>query len=207
MNGLLRAGSVAVIVGALVFAGRSFSETKKPPVPPRTRIAMFNLSAVVKAFEKYQSFQAEIQEDIARFKKQDADIREEVQDLTKALEDKTLPEEQRKESEKKLTSLKRAIEDNNAEAKALLGKKSDEQMVLLYKEVSKAAEQYAKSHDIELVMHYNDADRKNDAEYSSAANVARKMQAGAFMPMYATPGIDITAELALALNKDYSREK
>src|SRR5207249_4759439 len=90
-------------------------------------------------------------------------------------------------------------EENQAEAKKGLGRKSDEQMVILYKEVREACARYAKGNDIEMVMHYNDA-LAGAPEFDSAANVARKMQAGAFMPMYITPGLDISEEILTLLN-------
>ncbi len=63
MNGLLRAGGIALILVVLVFAGRSWSEPKKPPLP-RTRVALINLSYVIKHYQKYLNFQAEIKTEV-----------------------------------------------------------------------------------------------------------------------------------------------
>ncbi len=105
------------------------------------------------------------------------------------------------EIEKKLKQLKRDLEDNTTDAKNGLTKKSDDMVVILYKEVHSAAQRYAKAHDLELVLHYNDADDKTEpASFWSSANVARKMQAGACVPLYIAPGMDISLEIVAAMN-------
>ena len=65
------------------------------------------------------------------------------------------------------------------------------------------AQRYAASQGIELVLHFNDADEKTQpAEFWSPANVARKMQAGACMPLYITQGMDISEALVGMLNSN-----
>ncbi len=101
-----------------------------------------------------------------------------------------------------MKDLKRKIEDNNTEAKLVLGKKSDDQMKILYMDVLEAAQRYAISHEFDMVLHYNDAVTKED--YFSAMNIARKVQTGALMPLYAAPGMDISTEVVHMLNYNVS---
>jgi Skp family chaperone for outer membrane proteins len=200
MNGLLRSGGVLLILGTLVSTGPSWSEMKPKPPAPRTRIGLVNLSHVVKNYAKYERFQTEIKEIIERYQKRDKDLRESSDRLNKQLEDISLSEEEREEIEKKVKKLSRNIEENNEEAKKVLSKKSDAQMVVLYAEVEKAAERYAKAHDLDLVMHYNDA--VDEAERNGAANVARKFKDGACLPLYVGPGIAISDAVIEILNKE-----
>jgi hypothetical protein len=55
----------------------------------------------------------------------------------------------------------------------------------------------------DLVLHYNDA--TTSQEYWSAMNIARKLQAGACMPLHYGPGVEITNEVVNALNTAFSR--
>ena len=207
MKGSLRAGGVALILGTLVIAGRSSSEPKKTPAP-RTRIALINLSQVIKGYHKYQDFQTEIKDDIKKFQDKNREIQDNLSAVQKTLADATATAAQKIDGEKQVRDLKRQLEDLNSEAKTTLGKKSDNQMVFLYKEVQQAAQRYAQAHDIEMVLHYNDADEKTtEAEYWSSANVARKMQAGALMPVYIAPGLDVSAEIIETLNASRRTEK
>ena len=72
---------------------------------------------------------------------------------------------------------------------------------MLYKEFDEAVRTYARTAGIEMVMHYNDAVLETDR--NSAANIARKMSAGACMPMYLTPGLDISQDIVNTLNAKY----
>jgi outer membrane protein len=205
---LLAAGSVLAL-GALVYGGRTWLAAA--PVPdrvaekgPRTRIALVNLTYVIKNYEKFKTFQTEIKEAFEPFQKSDRDRKQEAEVLSKQLQDGNLAGKQRADLEKKLKDLQRAIEDNNAAAKEVLQKKGDEQMKILYMDVSDAAERHAKAHDFELVLHYNDATTRED--FLSAPNIARKLQAGALTPLYAVPGLDISKQIVEALN-EMARDK
>ncbi len=90
------------------------------------------------------------------------------------------------------------MEDNQAEAKVVLGKRSDDEMKTLFLDVYEAAQRYAASHDFELVLHYNDAVTKED--FLSSQNIARKLNTGALMPLITMPSLDISRELVSMLN-------
>ena len=54
----------------------------------------------------------------------------------------------------------------------------------LYREVQEAAQRYAMSQGIDLVLHYTDASTQE--EYYNAANVVRRMQSPGAIPVYWT---------------------
>ena len=106
--------------------------------------------------------------------------------------------------EAEVKKIQRELEDNSAECKLTLGKKSDEEMRILFLDVYDAAQRYASTHDLDLVMHYNDAiDRK---DYLSSQNIARKLHSGAIMPIYLASGIDISTDITEMLNKKTSKK-
>ena len=100
--------------------------------------------------------------------------------------------------ERKLKDLQRQIEDNKMEGSKVLAKKQEEQLKILYMDVRTVAARYAAAHGYEVVMHYNDA--VTDADYYSGPNIARKLQAGALMPIYMANGVDISRDLTITLN-------
>jgi hypothetical protein len=55
-----------------------------------------------------------------------------------------------------------------------------------------------KERGYDLILHYNDA--TDDAEPRSEANITRKMQARALIPIFTAPGIDINSDILTALN-------
>ena len=198
------AAGMLVLGGAIYVSSHLMAQpgtTAVSAAAPKTKIALCNLSSVIKGYKKYQNFQAEIKGDITKFQEKDADIRKQIEACTKAIQNPATPADKKGEYEKWMTQYKHQLEDLNGEAKNALGKKSDDQMVILYKEVREVTQRYASAQGIELVLHYNDADEVTQkADFMSPANVARKMQAGACMPLYITPGMDITAALVQNLN-------
>jgi Skp family chaperone for outer membrane proteins len=190
---------VAVYVGSRLFA--------QPPAPqasaePRTRIALLNLGHVVKNYRKFQQFQEELKKAVEPYQLKDKQYRQQIEAHAKALQDPAKSQAEKEVLEKNLRTYQRQLEDNANEVKTFVGKKNDDQMVILYREVQEVAQRYAVSHGFELVLHYNDA-LPNTPDYYTPMNVARKMQAGACVPLYAANGMDISNPLIQTLNNAY----
>jgi Skp family chaperone for outer membrane proteins len=198
MRRFFHVGGVLLIVAALALAGRSWSQTKPAP-QPRSRIALVNLTAIVKQYEKATAFQKELKAAVEPFKKKDTQLRAEYEALHKQLRDPDTAPAQRDQIEKQMKGLQEQIDDNQVEFKKVIGEKQDQQLVILYRDIQDAATRYAKAHDIELVLHYNDATTNED--FWNPLNVARKLQAGACMPLYAMTGMDISNEVLAVLNE------
>ena len=68
-------------------------------------------------------------------------------------------------------------------------------------DIRTVVERVAQSRGFEMVLHFNDAVTPQD--YWSPQNIARKMQAGALMPMYYVGGLDISNDVVTTLNSAY----
>jgi Skp family chaperone for outer membrane proteins len=186
-------------------SGQAQTQSNQPAAaatPARTRIALLNLTYVIKNYVKYQNFQNEIKGIVEPYQKKDADLRQQLESLRKKAEEaaanRSTPSTQRDELERQAKDIQRQLEDNGAEIKLKLGKRSDDEMRTLFMDVYDAAQHYASSHDFELVLHYNDAITKDD--FLSAQNIARKLNTGALMPLYSLPSMDISMDLVKVLN-------
>jgi len=111
--------------------------------------------------------------------------------------------EQREVYQKQIRQIQRELEDAANEFKMSISKKQDDMLVLLFKEIQEGCQRVAMAQGYDLVLHYNDA--TTSQEYWSAMNIARKLQAGACMPLHYGPGVEITNEVVSALNTAYSR--
>jgi Skp family chaperone for outer membrane proteins len=168
---------------------------------PRTRIALINLAYVIKNYTKTKTFQDEIKGEFKTYETRAQVKQGQMEKLQKdAADPKTTPE-QRENFQRDFLKLKREVEDITAESKSALGKKSDEQMVILYREIQDAAQRYAMAHNFDLVLHYIDA--TTQADYYAPASIVRKLQSPACMPLYTAPGLDISYEVLNALNASY----
>jgi Skp family chaperone for outer membrane proteins len=195
LGGIVTLGLLSSI--ALLQAQQQPTAPARPAAAPRTRIGLLNLTYVIKNYAKYVNFQEEIKKIVQPFQGTDAQLRKEGEELVKQKVPGT-PADKAAEIDRKLKDLQRKIEDNNAEAKLVLGRKTDDEMKILYMDVQEAAQRYAVSHEFDLVLHYNDAVTKED--YFSPMNISRKVQPGALMPLYAAPGLDISTEVVNMLN-------
>ena len=201
MRAMLRTGGFVVALAAAIGVGRLWAEDKgkKAAKPaPRTRIALLNLTYVIKNYSKYNEFQEEIKDTVKPFQEKDAELRARGAILNAEAQELGLSEEKKERLETRLKKMKQQMEDNNAEAKKVLGKKTDAEMKILYSDVQEAAQNYATAHNFEMVLHYNDAVTKED--YFSPMNISRKVQTSALMPLYAAPGLDISTEIVNWLN-------
>src|SRR5262249_29102370 len=174
----------------------------QPPAaqPPKTRIALVNLPHVIKSYQKYQTFEREWQETYKTFDKQYESKRVLLQQW-QAEAQKTPEGPNRRKPEAQGRLLQREMQDMGEDAKKQLGKKRDDQAVIIYKEIEEAVQVYARARDIDLVLHFND--NIVPADMYNPMNVQRKLQLGACFPMYHAPGMDITEYVIQMLNQRY----
>jgi Skp family chaperone for outer membrane proteins len=198
------AGAAALALMGYIGSGL-WAQTTPPARPatpePKTRVALLNLSYVIKYYKKFEGFQSELKEDLKTFETRAKGKMSLVEATTKHMQDPSTSSAQRDMDQKEIVKLKREIEDINNDAKSFIGVKSDTQIVQMYKEIQDAAQRYAVSHNFELVLHYNDA--LTTADYYSPTNLVRKLSGGALMPLYAAPGLDISMEVTQALNASF----
>jgi Skp family chaperone for outer membrane proteins len=191
-------------LAVLLYVGRSWAQqgtsggSAPAAAPLRTRIALLNIPYILRYYHRAITFQNEMKVAAEPFQKRETDFSKELEATGKEVQDPKLPPAKREELEWKVKGLQRQIEDNRTAAQMALRKKADEQLVLIYRDIQDAAKRYARAHEFDVVLHYNDAITEQD--YYSAANIARKLQVGTLMPLYASPGMDISQEIVNTLN-------
>jgi Skp family chaperone for outer membrane proteins len=200
---IVAAGVMAL--GVAIYVGQLWAQTgSRPATPaaePKTRVAVFNLSYVVKNYEKFKTFQEEMKTAVAPYQTKDTAYKTEGQKLATEVNQPNTTPERREQVDKRIVELKRLIDDNKAEANKTLVKKNEEQMRILYMDTRNVVEKVAQSRGFEMVLHFNDATTSQD--YWSAPNIARKFQAGALMPMYYANALDISQDIVTTLNAAY----
>jgi Skp family chaperone for outer membrane proteins len=210
MRAMLWTSGLIVALAALAGAARLSAENdENKDGETRTRIGFVNLTYVIKNYSKYKNFQDEIREIVEPYQHKDALLRQKMEKLR--VEAQHIQEQasqsgkkgaaaakKREAIEIKAKKLQRDLEDNSANAKLNLGKRSDEEMKILFVDVEEAVKRYAASHDLELVLHYNDAIILGD--YLSPPNIARKLNTPALMPLTTATGLDISKDIVDSLN-------
>jgi Skp family chaperone for outer membrane proteins len=200
--GVLALG-VGLDIGTRLWAqGGGAAAGGAPAAAPVTmRMRLVNLQYVLKNYKRMEALRAE---HTALFKKYNDDlqkIKTESEGREKQLQETKWTPQEREAIQKEIKRLQREMADKSEEARTALGKKEGDLITLVYREVEDAVRKYAEAQGIELVLHYNDA--VADSDRSSPTNIARKMSAGACMPMHVAPGLDISNEIVDHLNRKY----
>jgi Skp family chaperone for outer membrane proteins len=195
------AGTAALLVGVGAVWARP--EPAAPPAAPqvRTRIGLLNISYVLKNYKKYQAYQDEVKGSYKTFDDQAKSLQLQMEKLRTEAQNPQTQKEKLPGIEKEMRKLQQQLQEVNEDAKAALGKKGDEMMVIMYKEIQTAASRIAADRGFDLVMHYNDV--VDSADYYTAPNVARKIQAGACMPLWYANGMEVSLDVVNALNAAY----
>jgi Skp family chaperone for outer membrane proteins len=201
--------TVAIVAGvvtlgvALYVSGRLTADPGAPAEAapaPTMRVRMVNLQHVIKNFKRTETLRAEHAQLFKQYDDEINRIKGLIEARTKQMQQ---PEylDKRDAFEKEIKRLDREMKEKTDDARQALDKKQGELIVLVYKELDEAVRTYARQANIELVLHFNDAVLESDR--NSAANIARKMSAGACMPMYMNPALDISQEIVNVLNAKY----
>lgn len=201
--------TVFVAAGALVLGLAILGATRtraqgpgggSPQAPAKTKVAAFNITYVIKNYEKFKTFDAELKAAIAPYEAAHNKLAAQGEEEKKKFA--TATNEAKEGIQRTLKDLERKIEDNKMEANKLMAKKQEDQLKILYMDVRTHVARLAASNGYDLVMHYNDA--ITDADYNSPQNIARKLQAGALMPVFMANGVEISRELVMSLNAAYA---
>lgn len=204
--------TIALVAGlatlaAAYFGSQLVAQTGAPigQPPAATKIAVINIGAVFMKYEKAKFFKQESETILKPFRDEGEKLRKLVVDWQTALAKvpNPLTEEQKKTGERTIIDCKRRLEDLEREARVKIGKRNEEQLVQLYKEIDSAVKGYAQSNGIHLVLGYGEP---TDQDLFSFMNIGRKMGAmdnGGVIPLYASGGLEISEAVVQTLNRSY----
>jgi Skp family chaperone for outer membrane proteins len=193
-----------VALGVAIYMGRlgaqNASQNGVAP-PPQTKIALLNVTSVLKGYEKFKAFQEEMKSAAAGYQKVDADLTHQGEALYKEANTPTTTAERKEAIEQQLKELKRKAEDNKNVGTKALSKRQEQGITTIYLDIYHVAERIAKSRGFEMILQFNDL--TDQREYWSAQNIMRKLQAPGCTPMYWNGGLEITQDVVTTLNSSY----
>jgi Skp family chaperone for outer membrane proteins len=182
------------------FAGRVQAQT----TPSGTRVAIVNVGLIFSKYEKAKFYKSELETTLKPFKEKGEKIAVEMKKYGEPLRDKKVTDPKLKDQyEQYLLQLKREMEDLDGQARKLIGKKQEDQVITLYKEVTGAIQAFAKANDYQLVLGYG---QQIDGDPNSFANINRIMQGmdlGSATPLFLVSGVDISQPVVDTLNAHY----
>lgn len=194
---------VVTLAAAAGLAVRGWAQAPTAPRPLQTRIGLLNMVQVLKNYKKFMAMEQNIKKRAEELEKTLEPYKNEINAIRTAYQDPKTPQPERERLEVRMKQKTLEAQLKEEEAKKELIKMNGEAAIQIYKEVEDAVNLYARSNNLELVMFYNDAVTAED--YYHPANLQRKLtQPAAVMPLFVTPGMDISNAIVTNLNTKYA---
>src|SRR5437899_1376357 len=168
-----------------------------------TRVAVVNIGVVFTKYDKAKTFKEEMERELKPFKDEAEKIKKQVLDYQSAINNPKVPEKDKEQYAAYLRTLKRQLEDLDLEARKKIGKRQEEHLVQLYREVSNQIQTVASSNGIHLVLGFGEPPNE---DLMSFMNINRKltgMDMGSTVPLFFHSSLDISDHVVTALNQAY----
>jgi len=161
------------VFGGSSSTGQPLREANRPV--GATRVAVVNVGHIFHHYERAIRAKAEI-DDLLRGPKRDAQkLIQEAKAWESAIAGNDFTAGSKEELEEKITQTKRKLEYMDKQMKKVVGKRQEENLVILWNEVRDGIRLYAEQHKLEIVLGYGDPADRRDLDLFP--NVNRKMQA------------------------------
>jgi Skp family chaperone for outer membrane proteins len=189
---------------AVLMTGSMTARLQAQPSAGGTKVAVVNIALVFSKYQKAQFLTSETEQVLAPYKKKGEEILAEIKKYLKPIQDGQVKDPNLKaQYEQYLVKLKRDMEDLDMQAKKLIGKKREEQIVMLFKEMTGAINAFAQANGYQLVLGYG---QQIDGDLYSFGNINRLMQGmdlGSTTPLFMNVGVDISQAVVDTLNAHY----
>jgi len=195
---------VGVYLGSQVWAQQAGQAPAQPAVAPlQSRIALVNIAQVIKNYNKYKNYQAQLKAELAPLEKE----LEQKKALAIAKENEATkpdtPPARREQLQKEIRAMQREMQDKIDEINSSTAKKRLEQLQTIYRDVQDAVAAFAKAYAYELVLQYSDG--ADAAEKMSGPALQQKLGNGACFPLYVDPRMDISGSVTQMLNQHHAQ--
>ena len=135
------------------------SPLAKPRELPATKVGVVNMGTLYTKNQRVNAFRAQMEVDLAPYKKQKEELDKYITQWQNALSDpnpKWLTEKEKQEVIQTMFTYKRRLCDLEFEYKRVMGKTFEDQMIALSKDVNEKIQAYAKAHGFHLVLAYGE---------------------------------------------------
>jgi Skp family chaperone for outer membrane proteins len=199
-------GFAAMLAGVVVGSTYLFANgpgAVQPVQQQGTKVAVVNIGKVFNEYVRAVAFKKDLEATLAPFKDKAKKITDDIQKWETALKTPGMvPEKDKEQYIAAIKNARRTLEDMGAQIQSDLGKRQEQNLVTLWKEVDMGIAAVARNQGYHIVLGYGDPAQKELLDLFP--NVNRKMQAmdlGSSVPLYIDPANDISHIVVFNLNK------
>ncbi len=207
---ILTITGVAVLAAGAYFGTRLLAQTptsgttqtSTPQAPAGTRVVgVVNIGYVFNKYVRANQCRAELEDIVKPFKEKGKKLSDEIKYWQEEMQKPSFNPKEREKYDAGIRNNKRQLEDMQIEIGKHIGKKQEDNLVTLWKDVNTGIDAVAKAYGFQVVLAYGDPMEKEPLlQYP---NVNRKMQAmdlGSTIPMYVHESVDLSRVITDTLN-------
>jgi Skp family chaperone for outer membrane proteins len=211
---ILMATGIAVLAagtyfGASLFAqGTGGAQPATPAANAGTKIGVVNVGYVFNKWKRAEAFKQELERDAKPFNDQAKKYQEEMKAWDAESKKPGTSKAQQEAFQTSIKGNQRKLEDLADRMRKELGKKSEENLVTLWKDANECIKRVAEAYGFSLVMGYGDPLDKGLMDLFP--NVNRKMNAmdaGGAVPLYVHGSCDLSNAVAATLNQWWEHQQ
>ena len=203
-NMVLIAGLAVMVAGAV--AANLLAQAPVGGGKPAFKAGVINIDAVFAKYEKAKVYKKELDDMIAPFKSEAEKLKKQITDIQDYLKHPKSDPSKKDQYERAVLEYRRKLEDLDRDVRKLIGKKQEDQLVVLYKEVVSATQLAATSNGVTMVFGYGEPfENVGKEDMYSFANISRKMQGMGMgiVPIWFSDNVDVTDVVVQTLNQRY----
>lgn len=164
------------------------------------KVGVVNIDAVFAKYGKATIYKKELDDTIAPFKGEAEKLKKQINDIVEYFKSAGADKSKKDAYDKVIVENRRKLEDLDRDVRKLIGKKQEDQLIVLYKDVVGATKAYAEANGITLVFGYGEPFEGTDLY--SFLNISRKMQGMGLgvVPIWYHGSLDVTDPIIQTLN-------
>jgi len=192
----------AVLVAGAISANYLFAQPANTSQPQTgTKVAVINIGHVFNHYKRAAAFKTELEKAFEPFKTKAKKLTDEIKSWEDDIRDKKATPQIVENRQELIKRNKRELEDLSTEMQRLLGKRQEDNLLTLWKEVNLGITKVSEAYGFQIVLGYGDPLDKGMMDLFP--NVNRKMQAmdgGASVPLYVHGSVDLSHAVTVTLN-------
>jgi Skp family chaperone for outer membrane proteins len=199
---ILVTGFAALIAGAYGSSYLFAQGGGAPAQPQGTKIAVVNIGQVFNEYTRAKALKLELERTLQPYKDKGKKLADEIKDWKAQMQKPGLDPTSAARIQASIKSHERSLEDMSMEIQNQLGKKQEDNLVALWKEVNMGIKAVSEAYGFQIVLGYGDPMEKDLMD--KFPNINRKMQAmdlGSSVPLYVHGSVDISPIIVQTLNK------
>jgi Skp family chaperone for outer membrane proteins len=204
MTSFARMAALALLV---LHAATGSAQSQEKKEAPRVKIAVVNYGYLFTNYDGAKAMKRGLDDELKPLKEEAEGIKTTLLALKASLDSVKGNADASAVIQQQMRDGAKSLEDLDAKARALVGKKQETGLVDLWKDVNNAVNQYAAANDYDLVFGYGDPPNLDPHTFANVNRRMTTMDAGTVILAYVRNGGDITQQVLELLQKNYPAKK